>query len=242
MSRIGRQACEACNSASSDLEGRARATYVKIRDGSELSLSDGRTLLDWLDKVRVGLWLWALDVGKDIFTFQPKFQITERNAHEDRILLAAKYAAGAPMRGLAIWGASHFFIWSPSAIGFLINNIVLISISSDFLVSRHLTNLSVKRLLGDADYEDFKVEPAVDPGMRVEFIGAPYIIGQCILPADLFGILSLEMANLSSAHPGWGEGPVLRLNGKLEETDRSLGLVPLFSEQICSHHPNGVAT
>lgn len=32
MSRIGGKACEACNSAISDLEGRPRAAYVKVRD------------------------------------------------------------------------------------------------------------------------------------------------------------------------------------------------------------------
>jgi hypothetical protein len=235
MSRIGGQACEACNSGSSDLESRARGAYVKVRDGIELSLPDGRALLDWLDKVRVGLWLWALDVGKDDHAIEPKFRINERMAHKDRILLATKYAAGAPMRGLAIWGASEYFVWSPSAIGFLINNIVLVSISSDFLVSRHLKNLSIKRSLNDSNYEKFSVDVAVQPGMRIAFFGAPYIIGQCILPADLFGTLGLEMANLSSAHPGWGEGPVLRLNGQLQETDRSLGSVPQFNGNKRAH-------
>lgn len=152
------------------------------------------------------MWLWALAVGKDDYEFEPKFRINERTAHKDRSLLAAKYVAGAPMGGLGIWGASEYFVWSPKR-DRISNNIVLISISSDFLVGRHLAKLSIKRSLDDSSYERFSVDPAVDPGSRVEFIGVPYVIGQCILPTDLFGKLSLEMANPSSVHSGWGEGP-----------------------------------
>jgi hypothetical protein len=139
------------------------------------------------------------------------------------------------MRGLAIWGASEYFVWSPSAIGFLINNIVLLSISSDFLVSRHLTKMTINHSLDDSDFERFNVEPALHHGPGVEFFGAPYIIGQCIMPTDLFGRLGLEMANESVAHSGWAEGPVLKLTHKLEQTGQGLGLVPLFNGNRDAH-------
>ncbi|KYK50583.1 hypothetical protein A1D31_38775 [Bradyrhizobium liaoningense] len=235
MSRIGGRACETCNEASSDLEGRARVAYANIRDGNELSSSDGRSLLDWLDKLRVGLWLWALDVGKDDYGIIPKFRINERMAHKDRMLVASKYRAGPPMKGLDIWGASEYFVWSPSAIGFFINNIVLLSVSSDFLVARHLRKLAIRCFLHDSG--DLEIDPELsdDPGNRLEFFGAPFILGQVILPTDLFGKLNLKMASESPLHPGWGEGPILKLNGNLVESGRMLGSVPLFTGNHQAH-------
>jgi len=166
MSRIGGRACEKCNGDSSDLEGRARTAYAKIRDGEDLSPSDGRALLDWMDKIRIGMWLWTLDVGKNDYAIDPKFRINERTAHKDRILLAAKYPLNPTMKGLAIWGASECFVWSPTALGFFINNVALISLSTNFLVSRHLTKLSIKRFLHDTGDEEINVNLADDSGYR----------------------------------------------------------------------------
>ena len=235
MSRIGGRSCETCNDASSDLEGRARIAYVKIRDGDDLSPSDGRSLLNWLDKIRVGMWLWSLDIGKDDYGITPKFRINDRMAHKDRVLLAAKYPPGPPMKGLEIWGATECFVWSPSAIGFLINNIALVSISSDFLVNRHLKKLNIRRFIHDSGDLEADINLADEPGMRLEFFAAPFIMGQVILPIDLFEKLGLEKTNKSSVHPGWGEGPILKLKGKLEESDRTLRSIPLFEGNRDAH-------
>jgi hypothetical protein len=235
MSRIGGRACETCNDASSHLEDEARVAYVKLRDGDALSPADGRSLLDWLDKVRVGLWLWSVDVGKDDYGVVPKFRINERMAHKDRLLLAAKYLAGPRMKGLEIWGATENFVWSPSAIGFLINNIVLVSVSSDFLVSRHLKSLSITRHVYDSGDITANTGLAEKPGKRLEFFAAPLIIGQVILPVELFADFGLPMASPSLLHPGWGEGPVLRLNGKLEEIGPDLGSLQTFTGNASAH-------
>lgn len=227
MSRIGGRACETCNAASSDLESRASIVYAKSRDGEELSSADGRVMLDWLDKVRIGLWLWTVDIGKADYGINPKFRINERMAHKDRILFAARYAPDPKWRGLEIWGANEYFVYSPAAIGLLINNIALVSVSSDFLVSRHLTKLSIKRWFRDAGDLETVVEPAEDAGPRLQWFGAPFILGQVILPSHLFAKLGLKLANLSALHQGWGEGPVLKLNGKLEEAGTSPDSVAL---------------
>jgi hypothetical protein len=237
MSRLGAQACESCNSNGADLEGRAKAAYVKLRDGLPLSAADGRVLLDWMDKIRVGMWLWALDAGKNDYSINPKFRINERIAHKDRILLASKYPAGAPMEGLEIWGATEFFLQTPSAIGLLINNMALISISSDYLVSRHLSSLSIKQTLVQDSSGDIQIDaqPAPHPCERVAFFGVPYILGQCILPEGEFPRLNLEMANFNPLHEGWAEGPMLRLDDKLQLNDRDLGSLPLFNGNKDAH-------
>jgi hypothetical protein len=235
MSRMGGRACKACNDTSSHLEGQARIAYAKLRNGDALTPSDGRSLLDWLDKLRVGLWLWTVDVGKDDYGIIPKFRINERMAHKDRIFLAAKYPHGPRMKGLDIWGATELFIWSPSAIGFFINNIVLISVSSDFLVSRHLRNLSIEDHVYDSGDIASDINPADEPGKRLQFFAAPLIIGQVILPIDLFNECGLAMANPSPLHSGWGEGPILKLNGNLGEIGPDLGALPTFAGNKSAH-------
>jgi hypothetical protein len=235
MSRMGGRACESCNDTSSHLEGQARIAYAKLKDGDALTPSDGRSLLDWLDKVRVGLWLWSVDVGKDDYGIIPKFRINERMAHKDRIFLAAKYPPGPRMKGLDIWGATEHFMWSPSAIGFLIDNIVLISVSSDVLVSRHLRKLSIKQHVYDSGDIASEIDLADEPGKRLQFFAAPLIIGQVILPIDLFNECGLAMANPSPLHSGWGEGPVLKFNGKLEEIGPDLGSLPMFAGNKSAH-------
>jgi hypothetical protein len=235
MSRIGGRVCEKCNDDSADLEGRARAAYAKLRDGKDLEMADGRALLDWLDKVRVGMWLWTVDIGKGDYGVEPKFRINERMAHKDRIMLAARYRPGAPMRGLGFWGATEHFVWSPSVFGLYINNVVLVSISTNFLVSRHLVNLNITQRTdywGDAFCD---IEPGDAPGPRLEYFAAPFILGQTILPVEMFAELGLEIANNSACHAGWGEGPILRLDGKLKEVGRLPAAVPLFTGNRDAH-------
>ncbi|MET4425765.1 hypothetical protein [Bradyrhizobium sp. RT3a] len=235
MNRIGGRVCEACNSTSSDLEGRARTAYAKLRDGEQLLEADGEALLDWLDKVRVGMWLWTVDVSKNDYGVDPKFRINERTAHKDRLLLAAKYAPDQAGKGLGIWGATEHFVWSPSCLGLFVNNIVLLSISTNFLVARHLVNLDIKQRVdygGDANVD---IDLGTHPGPRLEFFAAPLILGQVILPVDMFTELGLEMARNSPRHAGWGEGPILRLNGKLQEIGRLPTVLPLFTGKIDAH-------
>ena len=235
MSRLGGRACETCNAASSDLEGRAGIAYAKVRDGEDLSLSDGRALLDWLDKLRVGMWLWTVEVGKEDYGVNPKFRINERMANKDRILLATKYPPGPTMKGLEFWGANEYFVITPSALGFFINNVVLVSLSSNFLLARHLAKLSIKRFLHDTGDEEVDVDRADVPGQRLEFFGAPFILGQVILPTAFFKELGLEMDRVSPFHPECGEGPILRLNGKLEESGREPGSVAAFNGNPQAH-------
>jgi hypothetical protein len=60
MHRIVADSCAACNEASSATELAAKDAYVKIKNATDLAESDAHALLDWLDKTRVGLWLWTL--------------------------------------------------------------------------------------------------------------------------------------------------------------------------------------
>ena len=61
MSRIGLKVCKSCNDADSDLEARAKNAYLATTAGEDLSDAQMGAMLDWLDKVRIGLWLWLIE-------------------------------------------------------------------------------------------------------------------------------------------------------------------------------------
>ena len=215
------------------MEEKAKIAYEKIRDGTALDKADGRALLDWIDKVRVGLWLWLLQAGKQDFKFEPNFRIDERVAHKDRILLVAKYPPHKDMKGLAIIGADDFFIYVPSVLGIICNNIFFMSISSDFVASRHLTQMEIKRRLSGTKLEEVTVGKSEKAGRRINLFGDPYILAQCIMPADVFDELGIQY-EADSHHPGWGESQVFRLNSDLIPKD-VVDAVPTFSGNREAH-------
>jgi hypothetical protein len=53
-------ACEQCSHDFSDLEGRAREATERLLGKRPLTSTDFNCLLDWLDKVRTGMWLGLL--------------------------------------------------------------------------------------------------------------------------------------------------------------------------------------
>ena len=231
MSRIGLRACETCNSAASSLEAKAQAAYLKIKNGIALDDADGLAVLDWLDKLRVGLWLWLVDAGKADFLAPPKFRINQRTGYKDRIAVIARYPEAPDLRGMAIWGSGHFFVFAPSCLGFLINNIAMLSLSSDFLLARHLRPISIQRFLAVDGPEEMSAEFSRTPGRRLRLLSSPLLLGQCILPEPYFEQLELPLANPSS-HAGLAVGPLMQLNTTLQETAKGDLQVPYSSGKV----------
>ena len=85
MNRLVADSCETCNSAFSELEGQAQGALSKVRKGSLLGEQEEEALLDWLDKIRVGTWLWLLGVSRNHIRIAPKFHIDARVGRKDRI-------------------------------------------------------------------------------------------------------------------------------------------------------------
>lgn len=79
-------ACEKCNSNYSTLEGDASIVVRSILNGSELNSNDFLILLDWLDKVRVGMWLAIRYRDNNAFNVDPNFYITQRIRRSDRLV------------------------------------------------------------------------------------------------------------------------------------------------------------
>lgn len=236
MSRIGLKVCEGCNDADSDLEGRAKDAYLKIKAGDDLSDAQVFAMFDWLDKVRVGLWLWLIEQVRDDFKAgEPKFRINGRLARKDRLLLIQRYPEGPPMRGLAFQGIDNFFIGLPSAFGLLINNISLINVSSDFLVLRHIRDVQLLQTLTMSDLTEFSMAPGTPDDPRLKLLGGGSMFAQCIMPDESFAEFDIPVQSASPHESGWSLSTILRLNGNLCEDPTALASVPVFTGNIAAN-------
>lgn len=79
-------ACEPCNTQFAQVEGAVRPVVRKILDDQAVTVPDLHVLLDWFDKVRIGLWFSVQYLNKGTFNMQPKFVIQTRRGLKDRML------------------------------------------------------------------------------------------------------------------------------------------------------------
>ena len=133
-------ACEECNSKYAKLEAVVKPIIVNILDGKSVSAENLNLLLDWFDKVRVGLWLGELYMSKRIDEFSPHMHIDSRMGAKDRMLIVERVAPDAPnRRGLGFIGPStDQFLHNPCSFQLLINNYTFTSVSEYGLVARRL--------------------------------------------------------------------------------------------------------
>lgn len=130
-------ACTDCNERYSNLEGRTKGYMVRLLAGGNLTGAEWDDLLDWFDKVRIGLWLGNMLLNKDWPTPAPKFYIDERLGKKDRCVLV--YPNRPDFRGLVMSGASDpVFMHKPSSFILAINGLIFLNLSSEFLLSQNM--------------------------------------------------------------------------------------------------------
>jgi hypothetical protein len=128
-------ACEACNNRFSQLEARVKPHVEALTRREAITVSAYVDLLDWLDKVRVGVWLTLRLIQKHPMEIQPNFRISSRVAEKDRMV--AVYVFDSKIKGINLFGTdSLIFHGMPSCFGLRINNILLFNVSSDFFCSK----------------------------------------------------------------------------------------------------------
>lgn len=125
-------ACTTCNSRYSLFENHAKSVVESVCRKEAVSPGDYVHLLDWLDKVRIGLWLGYRYLQQNAAT--PHFTIDSRLGQKDRML--AVYSIGDHQKGLNTWGPeSRLFQYKPSVFALRINNILLLNASWDYMCS-----------------------------------------------------------------------------------------------------------
>jgi hypothetical protein len=129
--------CTKCNQEFSDFEDRARIIVIKMLNAEKISAADLSLLLDWLDKVRVRLWLAYFYLHGNVACIIPKYHIKKRVGLYDRVLVICKTTD--EVRGLSAVGCETLsFFYTPSCFSLHINHLFLLNISYNFLFSRRI--------------------------------------------------------------------------------------------------------
>ncbi|WP_027515675.1 hypothetical protein [Bradyrhizobium sp. WSM1417] len=128
-------ACEPCNQKyGKTIEKHAKKAIESLFIGKSLAVSQCYWFLDWLDKVRVGLWLGYNMLHKE--EFAPKFRIDQRIGIKDRIAIIS-VDPNDRTKGFGFGGLDNqIFRTSQAGMFFKINNIRILSLSFDGLISR----------------------------------------------------------------------------------------------------------
>ncbi len=83
-------ACETCNVKYGILESESKPIIEKMLNNSVLSANEIEVLLDWVDKIRIGLWLSMCIRDKNIYNLEPNFYIQGRIGTKDRAIFISK--------------------------------------------------------------------------------------------------------------------------------------------------------
>ena len=130
-------ACEECNSEFAKLEASIKNIVEKLMAGQALDSQELNLLLDWFDKVRVGIWLAFLQLKGEIDDKNPHMHIKSRVGLKDRMLIVERLDDS--QLGIGIIGANtDAFLEAPNAFQLRINNYIFTNVSDCGLVSRRL--------------------------------------------------------------------------------------------------------
>lgn len=130
-------ACDKCNGEYSDFENEIKYIVDKILGKDFLSNIEINKLLDWLDKIRIGLWLGTLLLDREFAPVDPSFHIKNRISSKDRGVFV--YEMKDDWNGVQFQGTnSPIFLFSPSCFSLCINNFYFFNFSSEFILSENL--------------------------------------------------------------------------------------------------------
>ena len=131
-------ACSNCNSNASKLEDKAKIAIEKILNSDYLNVEEIDNLLDWFDKVRIGLWLGSIFFDKIDDIVIPNFHINKRLATKDRCLFVYEFSDDG-QKGIQFIGTtSPGFQFVPCCFTLRINQYYFCNLSFDFLVSKNI--------------------------------------------------------------------------------------------------------
>jgi hypothetical protein len=129
--------CKVCNDTFSQMEHDVRPLVLSLLARETLSALDFHHLLNWFDKVRIGLWLAFYYLDRNLGNIEPKFHISSRIATADRMLFIIRMDDNK--EELSFRGCdTPSFYYTPSCFSIIINNVALINISSPFFLARRL--------------------------------------------------------------------------------------------------------
>jgi hypothetical protein len=130
--------CTKCNDRYAEFEGKIKEIVKKLQNKIELTGKEILELLDWLDKVRIGLWINYYYLEQNKGQINPRLCIDNRLAKKDRFMQIHFLESKHKSDGLNAFGVESFvFQFNPSFFGLRINNILITNGSNDFLISKN---------------------------------------------------------------------------------------------------------
>lgn len=130
-------ACNDCNTKYSHLESKTKPIVLKLLEGNSITIDETDVLLDWMDKVRIGLWLGYYLLDKNKFDINPHMAIDTRVRMWDRVLII--YKAEDQEKGVQFIGVNTpAFQMNPCCFTLVINNLYLFNLSKEFLLLRRV--------------------------------------------------------------------------------------------------------
>lgn len=131
-------ACKVCNDKYALLEVKAKNVVEKMQERLPLDIAELDLFLDWLDKVRTGIWLAMIYLNKNWRGVDPLFHIEKRISSKDRFLIIYE-GFDDGVKGVSWLGTeSPIFQLMPSCFALGINNFVFLNVSYDFLFSEKI--------------------------------------------------------------------------------------------------------
>ncbi|MBI5043426.1 MAG: hypothetical protein HZC10_06290 [Nitrospirae bacterium] len=166
--------CTKCNSDHAYLESDATKVVVALLGSKPIETKQVSILLNWLDKVRIGLWLGYLYLNKNCFGIDPSFYIADRVWKSDRMV--AIYRVDGDTDGINFSGVqTPTFQHQPSCFMLRINHLYFFNMSDSFLfsarlgfpykVSRSTNTITMAKGAGFAKYPLIRkslISPAID--------------------------------------------------------------------------------
>lgn len=189
-------ACTTCNSEFSELEGRVKQYVIRIFEKDYFTNFEIDDLLDWFDKVRIGLWLGYVILDKTIEDVLPKFHIKKRIGNRDRCLFIYELEDDGK-KGIQFVGCnSPGFQFVPSCFALRINNIYFFNYSFDFLFAKNIGFPYPKQFANTDTEKRFYVtelfkglEKISQPLIPFKFLKAANYIYQPIIPKEVHGTM-----------------------------------------------------
>ena len=131
-------ACTECNSKYSKMEAAVKPVLERVLAGQSINGADASLLMDWFDKVRIGLWLSNMFYDPVLkHNVHPHYHIDYGVAKKDRLLSIQKLnLEEGKNKGIYCGGTmTHLFNYCPTAFTMLINDYYFFNASTHNLVS-----------------------------------------------------------------------------------------------------------
>ena len=131
-------ACTKCNTRFSKMEAAVKPVLERVLAGQSISGADASLLMDWFDKVRIGMWLSNMYYDPELKQkTRPHFFIADRVAKSDRMLSIRKINfKDNEKNGIYCTGTmTNLFKCCPSAFTMVINDYYFFNASNNNLVS-----------------------------------------------------------------------------------------------------------